>query len=482
MKVTSERLEHCQVRVTVELEAAEVETKLRRTAQEVSRKYTIPGYRKGKAPYAAVLRTFGRELLQQQALEDWGQDLYDDALSQVEYEPYDQGELENVAWDPFVMNILLPIRPEVDLGDYRSVRLEDELQAVTDEDVEHYLEELRQQNAQWVPVERAAVLGDRVVVDIEGKVEGEVVLGNQGRELILSAEARYPLPGLHEQVVGMVPGETKIFPLTYPDNEPQKELAGKEATFSVHLVTVNEQDIPALDDELALMVGDYETLDDLRASVRKNLGEEAKERQETEFPDKVLAAMIEQAPKVEFPPQAVSKEVESMLDQVETNLSGRGVKLETYLTMMGKTRQAYSEELRPAATERVRRRFVMSEIIRREGLTVSGDEVQAALDRLAASEEFQTDEMQQLLQTPGARISVMNDLLVERARERVAQIARGEAPEPAAEEAAGQEESAPAAEAEAEAAEVETPAEAAEGEAAAEASDADTPTTEPAGE
>jgi trigger factor len=428
MKVTSERKENCQVRVTVELDAAEAEDKLRQTAQRLSRRYTVPGYRKGKAPYAAVLRTFGRELLQEQALEEFGQELYDQALKQVEYEPYAPGELEKVEWDPFRLEILLPIMPEVDLGDYRSVRATPEPKPVADDAVDRYLEELRQQHTQWVPVERPAALGDHVVVDIEGRAGDQVVLSNQGRELTLDAASPYPLPGFHEQVAGMSPGEDKQFTLTYPDDDPRKDMAGREATLTVKLLTINEPDVPALDDELAQTVGDYSTLADLRAAAHKNLEEEARLAAEAELPDKALDAMIAAATKIEYPPQAVEKELDSMLEDMEQNLSTRGIKLDTFLGMIKKTRDAYRQELRPAAEERLRHVLALGEAIKREGLKVEEAEVEAKAQQLKAQEEFQSEEMQKLLDGPAARAGLANDLLLTKIRDRIAEIARGEAP------------------------------------------------------
>jgi len=428
MKVTSERKENCQVRVTVELDAAEAEDKLRQTAQRLSRRYTVPGYRKGKAPYAAVLRTFGRELLQEQALEEFGQELYDQALKQVEYEPYAPGELEKVEWDPFRLEILLPIMPEVDLGDYRSVRATPEPKPVADDAVDRYLEELRQQHTQWVPVERPAALGDHVVVDIEGRAGDQVVLSNQGRELTLDAASPYPLPGFHEQVAGMSPGEDKQFTLTYPDDDPRKDMAGREATLTVKLLTINEPDVPALDDELAQTVGDYNTLADLRAAAHKNLEEEARLAAEAELPDKALDAMIAAATKIEYPPQAVEKELDSMLEDMEQNLSTRGIKLDAFLGMIKKTRDAYRQELRPAAEERLRHVLALGEAIKREGLKVEEAEVEAKAQQLKAQEEFQSEEMQKLLDGPAARAGLANDLLLTKIRDRIAEIARGEAP------------------------------------------------------
>ena len=428
MKVTSERQENCQVRVTVELDAVEVENKLRQTAQRLSRRYTVPGYRKGKAPYAAVLRTFGRELLQEQTLEEFGQELYDQALKEIEYEPYTAGSLEKVEWDPFRLEILVPIMPEVDLGDYRAVRAAPEPKPVAEDAVDRYLEDLRQQHTQWISVERPAALGDHVVVDIEGRAGDEVVLSNQGRELTLDAAGLYPLPGFHEQIAGMLPGEEKQFTLAYPGDDFRQDLAGREAAFTVKLVAVNEADVPPLDDELAQMVGDYNTLADLRAAAQKNLEEEARQAAEAELPDKALDAMIAAATKIEYPPQAVEKELDSMLEDMEENLSTRGMKLDTFLGMIKKTREAYRQELRPAAEERLRHVLALGEAIKREGIKVEAPDIEARVEELKAQEEFQSEEAQKFLDDPATRAGIANDLLLTKTRERIALIARGEAP------------------------------------------------------
>ena len=230
MKVTTERLEDCQVKINVELDAADIDKKLRQTARELSRQFNVPGYRRGKAPYHAVIRVFGREAIQQQALEDFGNDLYEEAMEQVEYEPYEVGQLEEVEWDPFVMTILLPIQPEVDLGDYRSVRVPFEVEEITEERVDQALAEMQQQYAQWVPVERPAETGDQVVLDMEGKVGEELFMSNQEYEMVLDQESAYPLPGFHEQIVGMSSGEDKTFTLTLPEDDDEESLAGQEGT------------------------------------------------------------------------------------------------------------------------------------------------------------------------------------------------------------------------------------------------------------
>jgi trigger factor len=187
MKVTTERLDNCQVNVIVEMDAAEIDEKLRETARKISRQFTVPGYRRGRAPYNAVLRVFGREALHQQALEDFGNELYDKALEQIEYKPYEAGELKEVEWEPFRMTILLPIQPEVDLKDYRAVRVPLVPEPVTEERVSEYVEQLRREHAQWVPGDEPAAFGNQVELDIKGVAGDETIMDHEEYELLLEA-------------------------------------------------------------------------------------------------------------------------------------------------------------------------------------------------------------------------------------------------------------------------------------------------------
>jgi trigger factor len=428
MKVTTERLENCQVNVIVELDAAEIDKKLRQTARRISREFNVPGYRKGRAPFHAVVRVFGREAIQQEALEDFGNDLYEQALEEIEYEPYEVGELKEVEWDPFHMTILVPIEPVVELGDYRSVRVPLEPEPVTDEDIEARLAEFQQEHTESVPVERPAALGDEVVIDLEGRVGDKLIMSNENQEIRLEAGGRIPMPGFHEEVVGMSPGEDKTFTLTVPEDDFEEEVAGQEATIDVHLHTVREEDVPPLDDDLALMVGDYDTLDDLRAALREETETEALQRAESEYLDRVLEAMIEGADRIEYPPQAIDREADYVLQQMERNLAAQGMQLDRFLTMIGKTREAYKQELRPAAEERLRHRLVLREVAEREDLTVEEEEIQAEVDRMMEGMGEEAGELGELLQSEVGRMSVKDDLLSTKVQERVVEIGKGEAP------------------------------------------------------
>lgn len=428
MNVTTERLEDCQVNVFIEMDAAEIDKKLRQTARKISRQANVPGYRRGRAPYHAVIRVFGREAVQQGTLEEFGQELFDQAMEEIEYEAFQPGDLQEVEWDPFRITVLLPIVPEVDIGDYRAVRVPFEPEPVTEEQIEEYLAETQQEHAQWVPADRPAALGDQVVIDAEGKIGEDTVLSNEDYEMLLEADASHPLPGFHEEIVGLSAGDDKAFELTYPDDDFEEDVAGREATFTVHLHSVKEEDVPLLDDDLAMMVGDYDTLDDLKASVRETLEAKALQEAESQYLDGVVEAMIETAVKMEYPPQAIDREADVALDQMERNLASSGLQLDTYLNMLGKTREAYRSELRPAAEERLKKRLVMVEVSKQERLELEDGEIEAQINRVRESVGENADQMREFLETPQARLSVADDLMTAKVRERIVEIGRGEAP------------------------------------------------------
>jgi len=428
MKVTTERLDNCQINVIVEMDAAKIEKKLRQTARTIARQFTVPGYRKGKAPFHAVVRVFGREAVQQQTLEDFGNEWYEEALEQVEYEPYEVGELQEVEWDPFRMTILLSIQPEVELGDYRQVRVPFEAEEITDERIEEYLAGLQKEYAQWVPVERAAALGDQVVLDMQGTAGDEEVMNNEGYEMILDAEADYPLSGFHQEIVGMSAGEEKTFTLTMPEDDPDEETSGQEAIITATLHSVKEEDLPPLDDDLAMMVGDYDTLEDLKVGTRESMETDALQKAESEYLDSVLEAIIEDAEKVEYPPQAVDRETDIILNQMEQSLASSGMQLDQFLGMIGKTREIYKDEMRPTAEDRLEKRLVLNKVAELERLTVEDEEIEAEIDRLCESMGEQADQMREFLESPGGRLSVADELMMNQVQERVAQIAKGEAP------------------------------------------------------
>lgn len=428
MRVTTERLDQCQVNVIIEMDAAEVDEKLRQTAKKIARQYPVPGYRRGRAPFHAVVRAFGHEAIRQQALEDFGEELYKKALQEMEYQPYQPGEVKSVEWEPFRMTILLPIEPEVELGDYRAIRVPLEPEPVTEEQVEQRLKDYQEQFTQWVPVERPAALGDRVVLDVKAEAEGQSILDEEAREFLLTTDADEPLPGFHEAVVGMSPGEEKTFSLSLPDDDPRRKAGGQEVSVWVKLHTVKEANVPPLDDDLAMMVGDYDSLEALRAGIRRELEEQALNRAEGKYLDNVLEAIIASAVKIEYPPQAVEEEIDRMINRRREELASLGLELERYLTLIGQTQQTYRQELRSQAENLLRKQLVLQRIAELEKIQPKDKEVEERIEQLSEMMGPGDQRSHQLLRSPMGRRVILDNLVTEQAIQRVIQIAKGEAP------------------------------------------------------
>jgi trigger factor len=267
------------------------------------------------------------------------------------------------------------------------------------------------------------------VLDIKATRGEETIREQENYEMTLQPEATQPLPGIYQEIVGLAAGQEKTFVLPLEQTAPSDEEPEEppQATVTVHLHTVRMQEMPPLDDDLALMVGDYDSLDDLRASVRDRIETEARQKIEAEYPGEVLEAMIEDA-RIEYPDKAIDREAEMVLQQTERNLAASGITLDIYLRAIGKTREAYQQDLRPAAEERLRQRLVLLEIARQEGLQASPEEIEAEIDRMSNMMGDRADEMREMLESEQGRQSLADDLVLGQAQERIVQIGKGEAP------------------------------------------------------
>jgi trigger factor len=426
LKVTAERLENCQVELTIEVDEARVEQELRRVARRVSKGRRIPGFRPGRVPYDAVLRFFGKDALYREVLEDLGQAVFKEALEEEGIEPFAQAELMDIQLEPMVLKMVVPVAPIVELGDYRQLRLIPPEVTVSDEEVEAALKRIQAQHSQWQPVERPAQLDDQVIVDIESTAEGEVVLSNQEQALLLRAESSYPLPGFNEQIVGMVIGEDREFDLTYPENFPNEELAGKESHFKVHLHDLKELVLSELDDDLAKTVGDFETLDDLKAKVRETLQAEAEREAESRFASEALTATVERG-RIEFPPVLLERELDSLLEEQDrVSRQQEGLTLDNWLEINKKSKEEYRDELRPRAVERLKRGLALGKVVELEGITAEEEEVEAEIERMSSAFGEQADKARDVFSSPDNMRSIASDLLTSKALQRLIAIARGE--------------------------------------------------------
>lgn len=417
--------------MTIEPDDELVQEALRKAAKKVAQRYNIPGFRKGKAPYSAVVRAYGKEVLYEQVAEELGDKVYRQALEETGLQPVAPGSLEDVTFDPLVFKLTLPMPPEVDLGEYRSIRLERPAIEVTDEEVTVQLESMQKQQSDWTPVEEgAAEMGDLLSLSLKGAIEEQVIIDEDAFELALEPENEDFPPGFDQQFVGQPVGAVLSFDLTYPEDWPS-DRAGKLAHFEAEIIGIKRQDVPALDDDFAALVGDYDTLDELKQSVRDGIYAQRKLDADMQYANQMIDKVIEGA-KIEFPPVLLEESLNRIVSEQTRNLERAGLPLSEYLRLTRQTEAQFKQQFMGAAEKRLRGDLVLNRLPEVEGLQATDDEIAEETGKLLASAGETSESLRGILASEGGRMTIANDILRQKALDRLVEIAEGRAPELAA--------------------------------------------------
>jgi trigger factor len=428
LKITTERLPNCQASLVIEPDAQQIEEALRRAAAKVANKYTIPGFRKGKAPYSAVVRAYGREALYDQVVEDLGDKLYKQALEESGLQPIAPGVLDNVTYDPLVLHLTLPMPPEVDLGDYRSVRVERPVVEVTDEEVDTQLKSMQSGHAEWVPVEAGAAVGDLLTMRLSGKTDEVEIIEEDAFELVLEEQSEDFPPGFDAEFVGKKAGDSIAFDLTYPDDWGS-DRAGKVAHFEGEILSVKREEVPPLDDDFAPLVGDFDTLDALQASIRQNLTEERQAATQNDYANAVLQQIVDGATKLEYPSVLVEESLDRMIEDMDRDLRRSGIPLQDFLRMTGQTEQSYRQRMRANAEMRLKGDLVLDKLVELESLQATEEELAAHRDELVEDAGEDSENFRQMLESEAGKHAMAHDVERRKAVQRMLAIAEGTAPE-----------------------------------------------------
>ena len=444
MKVSTERIENSQVVLNIEVEPEEVENSLELAYRRLVKNTAIPGFRKGKAPRALLERFIGKEALLDDALEHLVPEVYAQAIEEQGIEVIAQPQIEVTQTDPVIFKATVAIRPSIELGDYRQIRLSQETVVVAEDEVAAAMEQLRYQQAPWVPAERPVQFGDLVTIDVEGSLDGEMILNEKGTEYQVLQNLPMPVPGFAEELSGMEREGEKEFSLSFPAEHQVKELAGREYRFKVKASEIKEKKLPELDDEFAKSTGrGYDTLDSLREQVAADLKARAEARARKELEKKAVEAAVEKA-RLEFPSILVEEEIDRMLSDQAGQFRGGRQGMEEYLRNMGKTSDELREELRPEATRRVTHSLVLSKLAEEEKIEVSPAEVDADVETMVRGAGERGEELRRLFASAPARQSIERALLTRKTVQRLIEISStpegaGEAAVPTSEEAASEE-------------------------------------------
>ncbi len=401
MQVTKEPLEPCQVALTIEVETDKVAGAVDKAYREYAKYVAVPGFRKGKAPMSYVRQRVPESEVRQRTAELLVEPAYEEALKQEGITPYAPPKLEllqlEFADKPFIFKAVVPLAPQVELGQYTGLTVEYKKYELADEDVDKQIERMRERAADYPLVERPVAQGDLVVADVGAVVEARPEAAEpRGTMIEIGADN---IPGFDEQIVGMTAGETKEFTLAYPEDYPDDVLAGETADFTVLVKEVRAKEVPALDDELAkkLTNGKAETLDALKETLRADMAKELANSADREA-EASLIDQIVTGSKIEFPPVLVESEVDNDARQLQAQIERQNATFADYLQQTGQTQEQVLTNMQAAADKRIRIGLVLGEIAEKETLAIDNADIDAAIAEQAEQRSTTPAAMRALLE------------------------------------------------------------------------------------
>lgn len=426
MKATWEKTGPSTATFEVEVGQETIEKAMDQAYHKVVRRVSIPGFRKGKAPRAIVERFVGREALLEEALDIVVPEAYNEAVEQSGLDPIDQPKLDIVKMDlgePLVFKAEVAVKPEVELGQYQGFEVEKESAEVTDEQVDRQLDLLRERQAQLVsvPDDQPLEHGQFAVMDFEGFLEGKPFEGGKAEGYLLEVGSGTFIPGFEDQMVGAKVGDEREIQVTFPEEYHAAELAGKPVTFQVRVREVKKKDLPAPDDEFAKSASPFQTLQELRQDLKNRLEEAAKARVDAEFERRAVEKVADAA-KVDLPEVLVHRRVHRLMDDFASQLAASGLSLQDWMSQTGKDDHALHEEFEPTAEKQVKSDLVLEAVAKKEGLTVSDDEVRQEIERLIQSYGSQVEEARRYFSSAEGMDRVREALLLDKAVKHLATL------------------------------------------------------------
>jgi trigger factor len=418
LKTSVTELPESRVRVRAEVSSEEVERQLARAASALGRQMRIPGFRKGKVPPPVIIRRVGRQAVLDEAVREslarWYAEAVDSAgIAPVGDPKLDLGELPEQG-EPLTFSIEIGVRPAAELGDYKGLEVGRREAEVPGEAVDRELEGLREQLAKLESVERPAELGDFVVMDFTGTIDGEPFAGGEARDQLLELGSGRLVEGFEEQLVGAKGGEERTVEVDFPGDYRAEELAGKKASFAVSVKDVKRKELPPLDDDLAVDAAGFDSLDELRADIRSKLEEADKAQIESDYRQAVLDAAVANA-NVEVPPDLVHARAHELVHQLIHSLEHRGISKDAYLQISGKDEEQLAHDAEPEAEQALKREAVLAAVVEAESIAPTDEELTEALEESAQGDDTPPAKLLQRLRSAGRLEALRDDLAARRA-------------------------------------------------------------------
>ena len=424
MKTTSEKIENCQVALNIEMEGEETLKYLGIALEHLSKKVTLPGFRKGKAPSALVEQHVGKEAIFQEALEHLVPEAYEQALVKEAITAIADPKIELVQVEPVIFKATVPTRPEVTPGNYKDIKLEIGKKEVSESDVNQVIEQLRLQFGTLLPVEREIHYGDIIVADIEGKRGEENIISRKDALYEVNEGSKIPVPGFSEKLVGLKKDTEISLSIAFPADYEIKEIADKQFSFSVNIKEVKEKNLPEINDDFAKNAGS-ENVDELKEKIKAGLQSRADEGLKKEFEHKLITTLIERS-SIDFPPVLVDKEIDHLISEEARNFNDGEKGLENYLNNAKKSMEEHRTDLRPAASDRVKAYLVTSKIAELENITASDEEVQQSIENMVKEDPNSAGNIRKLFAMPQPRESLKDMMVINKAMDYLTKLVTGQ--------------------------------------------------------
>jgi trigger factor len=439
-------LPESRVRVEAEVAPTEVERRMQQAARKLGNQLKIPGFRKGKVPPPVVIRRLGRDYVLDEALRDSLGAWYVDAIDVAGIAPVGEPDINvgvlPVEGSPLAFSIEIGVRPVAKLGTYKGVEVQRREAAADDEAIDAEIERLRDRLATLETVEKPAELGDHVVMDYIGKLDGEPFEGGEGRDQLLELGSGRLIPGFEEQLVGAKAGDERLVEVTFPEEYGADHLSGKPATFEVTVSEVKTKRLPELDDDFASDAAGFDTLAELREDIATRLQEQEQQNIEREFERDVLDA-VAGAAKIDVPHQLVHARAHEMVEETMSSLARQGISKEMYLQISGQDEEQLAHDAEEEAEQTLRREAAIAAVVEAEKIEPSDADLLEALEPTAQREKSSAEKLLKQLEGNGRLGRLRAELanrqavqwLVEQAKP--AAVKRAKKPAPAVKAAEG---------------------------------------------
>ncbi len=426
MSLQVEKLEKNMAKLTIEVSADELDKAIESAYQKQKGKISIPGFRKGKVPRQIVEKMYGKEVFYEDAANILIPDAYEKALDECEEDIVSSPKIDVTqieAGKPFIFTAEVALKPEVKLGKYKGVKVEKADIAVTDEEVNEVIEKERENNARNITVEDRPVQdGDMAVLDFEGFVDGVAFEGGKGENYPLTIGSGAFIPGFEEQLVGAEIGKEVEVNVTFPEDYQAEELKGKDAVFKCTVKEIKEKELPELDDEFAGEVSEFETLNEYKEDVKKNL-EEKKIKEAKESKEREAVEAVVDLSEMDIPEAMIATQQRQMVDEFAQRITMQGLSMEQYFQFTGTNYQQMLENVRPQAEKRIQSRLVLEAIAEAEKIEVTDEDFEKEIQTMAEVYQMDAGKVKEMLGEKEMK-NIRQDLAVKKAADFVVENAK----------------------------------------------------------